>query len=191
MTTPHPAEPEAVRRGLLFSLAVIPLGIIAWLILWNFGFIASVVAWGIAFLASWLYRRGAGHIGRTGVIVVVTVTVVTLLLALVAGFAWDVAVAVEQEFGVSWTTAIAMPEFWQDTFGWMFHPSNLVTLILALAFGFLGCFWTLRQLGRATKTVAPGTASDAVAEGTTASTTGDASSDQEQPPPPAAGPSGS
>ncbi len=188
-----------VTRGLLFSLVVIPLGIIAWLILWNFGFIASVVAWGIAFLASWLYRRGAGRIGRTGVIVVVAVTVGTLLLALVAGFAWDVAVAVEQEFGVPWTTAIGMPEFWQDTFGWMFDPSNLLTLILALGFGFLGCFWTLRQLSRSTKAVASGPASGAVAaapaegttEGATATGTGEADSGQEQRPSPPSEPSGS
>ena len=150
MSKPQQSESEAVLRGLLFSLVVIPLGIIAWLILWNVGFIASIVAWGIAFLASWLYRRGAGRIGRTGVIVVVAVTVVTLVLALVAGFAWDIAVEVERQFGVPWTVAVGMPEFWQDTFSWMFDPSNLLTLILALAFGFLGCFWTLRQLSRAT-----------------------------------------
>lgn len=172
-----------MTRGLLFSLIVIPLGIIAWLILWNVGFIASIVAWGIAFLASWLYRRGAGRIGRTGVMIVVAVTIVTLLLALVAGFAWDVAVAVEQEFGVPWTTAIGMPEFWQDTFSWMFDPSNLLTLILALAFGFLGCFWTLRQLSRATNAVAPDAPSGTPAEAKTASVTGEADSDEEEAPP--------
>lgn len=199
-----------MTRGLLFTLVVIPLGIIAWLILWNFGLIASIIAWGIAFLASWLYRRGAGRIGRTGVIIVVAVTVVTLLLALVAGFAWDVAVAVEQEFGVSWTTAIGMPEFWQDTLSWMFHPSNLVTLILALAFGFLGCFWTLRQLSRATNAVGQGGAGSTPTAGATEITSGQLGSgqtgsgqlgtdqlgtgqtgrDQEQPPPSSPGASG-
>jgi len=189
-----------VTRGLLFSLVVVPLGIIAWLILWNFGFIASIVAWGIAFLAIWLYRRGAGRIGRTGVIVVVAVTVVTLLLALIAGFAWDVAVAVEQEFGVSWTTAIGMPEFWQDTFSWMFHPSNLLTLILAIGFGFLGSFWTLRQLSRATSPSAPGLAAGAAEAApdklstdelsTDGLSTGQDGPDQEQLPPPVQGTSG-
>ena len=178
VSTPHPTEQEAVPRGLLFSLVVIPLGIIAWLILWNFGFIASIVAWGVAFLATWLYRRGAGRIGRTGVMVVVAVTIVTLILALLAGFAWDVAVAVEQEFGVPWTTAIGMPEFWQDTVSWMFHPSNLLTLILAIGFGFLGCFWTLRQLSRATNAVGQGGAGSTTTAGATETTSGQLGSGQ-------------
>ncbi|GAA3733434.1 hypothetical protein GCM10022239_07090 [Leifsonia bigeumensis] len=196
MSTPQQPAPEAVMRGLLFSLVVIPLGIAAWLILWNVGFIASVVAWGIAFLASWLYRLGARRIGRTGVIVVVAVTIVTLALSLVAGFAWDIAAEVQRQYGVPWTVAIGVPEFWQDTFGWMFDPANLLTLILAIAFGFLGCFWTLRQLSRATKTGEQSSSGDipadgtAPADGTSAAAADEAGSDQEQLPPPAAGPSG-
>ena len=97
---------ENVPRGLLLSLVTIPAGIAAWLILWNFGFIASIVAWGIAFLASWLYRVGAGRITRPGVIVIAGVTVVTLVLALFAGFAWDVAAAFDSQYGIAWSKAM-------------------------------------------------------------------------------------
>jgi hypothetical protein len=165
-------------RGLLFSLIVIPLGIVAWLILWNLGFIASIVAWGIAFLASWLYRRGARRIGRDGVIVVVAVTVVTLALALVAGFAWDVAAEIQRQYGVPWTVALGVPEFWQDTFGWMFDPANLPTLILAALFGFLGCFWTLRHLIRTARAGEEATPSNTPpADGAAASATEETGSD--------------
>jgi len=187
VSTPQPSEIEIVPRGLLLSLVTIPAGIAAWLVLWNFGFVASIVAWGAAFLATWLYRLGAGRIGRSGVIVVVAVTVVTLVLALIAGFAWDVAALMDRKYGVSWTEALGRSDFWPKTFAWMFDSSNVMTLLLAVLFGFLGCFWTLRRLVRTTRPTsapaAPGTPGIPPMSGGPASTPEQIGPDREQLPP--------
>jgi len=177
VTAPQTPPIEVVPRGLLLSLVTIPVGIAAWLVLWNFGFIASIVAWGIAFLATWLYRLGAGRIGRPGVIVVIVVTVVTLVLALYAGFAWDVAGLMDRKYGVSWSDAIGRADFWERSLAWMFNSANVMTLVLAAFFGFLGCFWTLRRLVRSTRPMAPGGA--AVPPGDTGSTPGQIGPDRE------------
>ncbi len=83
-------------RGTLLALLIIPAGIIAWVVLWQFGLIASIVALGIAIGALWLYRIGSGgRISRTGAIRVTIITVVTLLLAFLGGW-WRSAPAVRQ-----------------------------------------------------------------------------------------------
>jgi len=173
---------ENVPRGLLLSLVTIPAGIAAWLILWNFGFIASIVAWGIAFLASWLYRVGAGRVTRAGVVVIAGVTVVTLVLALFAGFAWDVGAELQSQYGIAWSRAIGMPAFWRESLAWMFDSSNAMTLVLAALFAFLGCFWTLRRLVRGSRAAVPAPAGPLAA--TPAEQIGP---DQEQLPPAPAG----
>jgi len=136
---------ENVPRGTIFALLTIPVGVALWLVIWNFGFVASIVAFAVAFLATFLYRFGAGTIASTaGAVRVVVITIVTLLIALVAGFAWDIAAFYQDQGGIPWTDAIFLPFFWQDVFGWMFDGSNALTLLAALAFGALGSFATLR-----------------------------------------------
>jgi hypothetical protein len=39
---------ENVQRGVIFALIALPVGVVAWDILWSFGFVASIVAFGVA-----------------------------------------------------------------------------------------------------------------------------------------------
>ncbi len=150
---PADAPREDVNRGTAFALIVIPVGIVVWLVLWNFGFIASIVSWGVAWAAGYLYHVGARRITSTaGVPRIIAIVIVTIVVSLIAGFAWDVLKGYEQQGGIEWSAAIAMPQFWSDTFAWMFNSSNALQLIAAVAFAALGCFSTLRGIARTAKT---------------------------------------
>lgn len=151
---PSPAaHHEDHVRGTLFALAVVPLGIIAWMILWKFGWITSLVTFGAAALAARLYVLGTGGtLSRKGVWAVSAITAVTALLAFLGGMWLDAA----DYIGGSPLAMVLDPEPW-DLIGY-----NLATnpdfvkgyagdFFMALLFGALGCFFTLRSLFAATK----------------------------------------
>jgi len=140
---------EDVVRGAVFSLAIIPLGVIAWLVLWDLGWIASVVAFMAAAGAARLYVLGTGGtISRGGVWVVVGVTTVTVLASFLGSMLIDAAKFLG---GASPLTMLA------DAQTWDLLAYNLATnrelvdgyagdFLLALLFSALGCFFTLRKL---------------------------------------------
>jgi hypothetical protein len=140
---PEPTTPslraENVPRGTLLTLLVIPAGIMVWVILWSVGFIASIVAFGVALGGMWLYRLGSGgRLSRAGAIRVTGITIVTLLLAFVAGLISDDL--------ASYSRAVQAGEF-LDAFGDAIEQNAgayAVPLVLALVFGALGCFTVLR-----------------------------------------------
>lgn len=113
-----PLPPENVRRGTLYALPALPIGVVAWLLLWSVGFIASVLALGISLGAFFLYRSGSGGgIGRFGASVVTAITVVGIAASFVIGFMLHAADAVPTTAG-----------------------EVIVTVVLAVIFGALGCF---------------------------------------------------
>ena len=167
--TPVPQVPavrvENVRRGALFALATIPVGVVVWVVLWGFGFIASLVAALVAFLAVRLYVWGAGRLSRTGAVVVVAVTVVTLLLAFFGGIVLDAAMALGDVSGLGAWGAFVHEQFW-PTFWQLLPeagPDYLPDFAWAVGFGVLGSFVTLRAAFAATRPVAavPATAAEA------------------------------
>lgn len=147
-----PARPrEDVLRGAIFASIVIPLGILAWMIVWNFGFVASVVAWVVAFGAARLYGKGAVNPSRRGVWVVLSITLVTMVLAFLGGMWLDMV----KQFGLNPVDAFYDAGLWQD-FGanltdnpslWREYTGGIVA---ALAFSALGCFTTMRRMFAAT-----------------------------------------
>jgi len=148
MTQPSPSSlpSENVQRGVIFALIALPAGVIAWDILWSFGFVASIVAFGVAYLAVRLYRFGSGgRVSRTGAIAVAAITIGTLIVAFISGFAVDVVGLYSQQFGTSIPEALVAPRFWSIVFSAMTSPQALPTLLLAALFGALGCFGTLRS----------------------------------------------
>jgi len=158
---------ENLQRGVIFALIALPVGVIAWDVLWSFGFIASIVAFGVAYLAVRLYRFGSGgRITRSGAIAVTVITVGTLIIAFISGFAVKVIGVYTQQLGTSIPEALTAPRFWSIVFGTMIDPQFLPTLLIAAAFGALGCFGTLRaaflQTRVAQTTVAPTTSGPAV-----------------------------
>lgn len=173
LPAPQPAV-ENVPRGTLLALAIIPAGIIVWVLIWSLGFIASVVAFAIAIGAMYLYRLGAGRMGRTGAIRVALITIVTLVLALIAGYAWDLAMAFARVNDSSPLDALNFPNFWPVVFEAMFTDGLFGTL-LALGFGVLGCFSVLRAGFAAAKQEDAGLANPlAAGEGTAEASAEDA-----------------
>ena len=129
------------------TLLIIPAGIIAWVILWQFGVVASIVAFGVALGALWLYRFGSGgRISRTGAIRVAIITIVTLLLSFLAGLVADVVPLYASQRNIDIVSALTSSEFW--TFFNHALANNIgdvaVPLVLAILFGALGCFSVLR-----------------------------------------------
>lgn len=78
------------RRGVVAALLIIPVGVVAWTLLWQFGFIASVVAWGIAAGALWLYSFGAkSEVTKEIVPYLVGIILLGVVLAFLGGMASD------------------------------------------------------------------------------------------------------
>ncbi len=157
MTVPYiptgpDAPPENVQRGVAFAVIALPLGIIAWDLLWSVGFIASIVALGVAYLALRLYRVGSGGpIGRPGAIAVTVVTIVTLVLAFISGFAFDMVGLYSSQHGTSVPETLVTPGFWASVFASMASGQNAISFLLAGVFGLLGCFGILRTAFRQTR----------------------------------------
>ncbi len=153
MTQPSPSSlpTENVQRGVIFALIVLPVGVVAWDILWSFGFVASIVAFGVAYLAVRLYRFGSGgRVTRSGAIAIAVITIGTLVIAFISGFAVDLLGDYSRISGQSIPESLVSPRFWGIVFGAMFQPQSLISLLLAAAFGALGCFGILRGAFRQT-----------------------------------------
>lgn len=151
---PAPAAPslpeERPLRGLLFTLPVIPVGFVAWVLLWQLGFIASIVAFGVAMATVFLYRKGSGgRVGRAGLGVIAGITLLTLALSFLGGIAYDLA----QFMSLPFPGALLDGEFW-DTF-WLNVFGNgdlwaqyVPDLLFAILFAALGTFSVFRRLAR-------------------------------------------
>ncbi|WP_314212783.1 hypothetical protein [Pseudarthrobacter equi] len=151
---PAPSAREDVVRGTVYALAAAPVGIIAWMVLWNMGWMASIVAFVAAALAARLYVLGTGGpISRRGAWVVAAVTLVTVLLSFWGGMLLD---AAKYLGGGSPLAMLVDPGTWDFL---MFNVTTNRELIdayagdflVALLFSALGCFFTLRRLFAQTK----------------------------------------
>lgn len=143
------SEPdENVGRGVLFSLAAIPLGVALTVGVWQLGFVASITTFALAAAAVWLYAKGAGRAPARGALAVVAVIVVGVVMSIVGVIAVDAVSYLGQEypgtaFGdqVSFVLAnLADGEVWQ-AYG--------VEIAMFVLFAALGTFGVIRQLGRA------------------------------------------
>lgn len=162
----QPSVPvERVGRGALAALVVIPVGVLAWVVVWSLGYIAAIVGAVVAFGAFWLYVRGAGRISRVGALVVLGITVVTLLLAFFAGIVLDVARGFGEGSGLGTWGAFTHDQFWPSF--WELFPDILPEykgdFAWAIGFGALGSFATLRTAFAA---ASGGTPAGTVAAGT-------------------------
>ncbi|MFW0771784.1 hypothetical protein ACLRGI_01270 [Paenarthrobacter nitroguajacolicus] len=143
---------EDIGRGALFALAALPIGVILWMIIWNLGWMTSLVTYAAAFMAAKFYVTGAGALSRKGVWVVAIVTAATALASFLGGVWLDAVKFLGRE-----PLAMVMnSEPWAlmaDNFAYNpdFVSGYVGDFLLALLFGALGCFFTLRQLFAATK----------------------------------------
>jgi hypothetical protein len=131
---------------------VLPAGVVAWDILWGFGFVASIVAFGVAYLAVRLYRFGSGgRISRNGAIAIAVITIGTLVISFISGFAVDLVGQYSRISGQSIPESLVSSRFWGIVFTAMTSGQALISLLLAAAFGALGCFSILRSAFRQTR----------------------------------------
>lgn len=142
----------SVKQGLLLSLLVIPIGIFLWVVLWSFGFMASFVSFAIAWLAIYLYTLGAKkEVTRRAAPYILTVIVAGIVLAFLGGMASDAVLFYVDGTDMSQWSAILSVDYW------MFFVENLlsngelwssyfVDILIALAFGLLGCFSIVKDL---------------------------------------------
>jgi len=145
LASPSSLPSENLQRGVIFALIALPVGVIAWDILWSFGFVASIVALAVAYVAVRLYRFGSGgRVSRNGAIAVAIITIGTLIIAFISGFAVDRLGEYSRISGQSIPESLVSSRFWGIVFADMTSPDSLPTLLLAAAFGALGCFGTLR-----------------------------------------------
>jgi len=156
------APPENVQRGVALALITLPAGILLWDVLWSFGFVASIVAFGIAWGAMRLYRIGSnGPFSRTGAIAVLVITVVTLVLAYISGFAVDLMPSYVEVTGHSVIDGLVDGNFWAQALSHLGDSRNIPSLVLAIAFGALGCVRILIGAFRSTRPAAAGPAQPA------------------------------
>lgn len=127
-------------RGLLFASAVIPLGVIAWLILWQYGFIASVIAWGIAFGAVWLYNFGSrAEVTRKAVPYVLAIIVLGVLAAFASGMIYDLWGFYKGDGGgQGFFSEEFLTGVWSNLTYWEFLSSYTVDFLISIAFAALG-----------------------------------------------------
>jgi hypothetical protein len=156
MTSPTPVlAPENVGRGTLFALIALPLGVLAWLLVWSFGIIASIVAFGVAVAATYFYRAGSGgRIGKLGGWIVAGVTMVTLFFSWFAGIALSVSQGISDVTGGTWLESFTGP-FFAETYAYVISDPNgdlVGDALLTILFGALGAFsvlWTVFKQAKA------------------------------------------
>ncbi|HEY4224836.1 MAG TPA: hypothetical protein VGM70_03395 [Pseudolysinimonas sp.] len=153
-TSPSSLPSENLQRGVIFALIALPVGVVAWDILWGIGFVASIVAFGVAYFASRLYRFGSGgRVSRNGAIAIAVITIGTLVIAFISGFAVDIVGEYSRVTGASIPESLVSGRFWGIVFASMTTGQALISLLLAALFGALGCFSILRSAFRQTRPV--------------------------------------
>ncbi len=139
-----------VRRGTVAALGVIPIGIIAYVALYQFGFVASVVGFGVAWLAAFFYQQGSGQriMDRTAAVRIAVITLATIVVAIAAAIVWDVAGYWADQSGASTVAVLFTGDFWDyfvyDLSDWEYFSPYLPDIGIGLLFGIIGSFSTLR-----------------------------------------------
>lgn len=151
-----PARPvrtaENVGRGALFALPALPIGVVLWLVIWSFGWMSSLVTFAAAAMAARFYVMGAGGLSRKGVWVIAAITAATAILSFVAGVWLDAAKYINSQP----LSLITSSEPW-DLMNYNlannpnFVKSYMGDFFMALLFGAVGCFFTLRRMFAATR----------------------------------------
>lgn len=143
------APVEIVSRGILWSLAAIPLGMLVAVAIWRLGFIASISSVVVAGAGMWLYSKGATTLPRKGIVPLVGVILVGVALSFFAIVASDIV----DFYGTPEGKDLGYPSVWSMLSSNLFAPEVLGSyakdLVMFVVFAGLGIFGTLRQLAGA------------------------------------------
>jgi len=140
---------EIVSRGILFSLAAVPLGMAVAVLIWELGFVASISSFVIAGAAAALYTKGATRTPNRGLVPLVLVVLGGVALSFFAVVAADLVDFYNTPQGQS----LGYPSVVD------FVSANLFTgnvlsgygsqAVMFVLFAALGVFGTVRRLVRA------------------------------------------
>src|SRR6478672_5679834 len=140
---------EIVSRGILFSLAAVPLGMAVAVLIWELGFVASISSFVIAGAAAALYTKGATRTPNRGLVPLVLVVLGGVALSFFAVVAADLVDLYNTPQGQS----LGYPSVVD------FVSANLFTgnvlsgygsqAVMFVLFAALGVFGTVRRLVRA------------------------------------------
>jgi hypothetical protein len=137
---------EIVPRGILWSLAVIPVGMVVAVLLWKMGFIASISSFLVAGGAAYLYTKGAGTAPKRGLVPLIGVIVVGVVLSFFAIVVADLLEA----YNTPDVQALGYPSALEFVRSNMFYGDYLASygtdLVMFVVFALLGVFGTLRRL---------------------------------------------
>jgi hypothetical protein len=142
------------RKGALLALGGPIVGIILWVVIWQFGFIASTVAFVMAWLTIWLYKKGAGGVDKKSLEVIIPYIVIGLVLAFIAVFSLDSAYYAQGEVdglkGQDIWQILTSASFWSFNLTSLLSPYDVgqyaVDIIISAAFGVFGTYSTIKSV---------------------------------------------
>jgi len=142
---------EIVPRGILFSLASIPVGMVAAVLISRLGFIASISSFLIAGSAVFLYVKGATTTPRRGVVPLIAV----ILAGVAASFLAIIAADLVAAFGTPEVKAAGYTSVVDFVTTNLFYGPVLkeysTDAVMFVVFAALGVFGTVRRLVGARK----------------------------------------
>ena len=140
---------EIVSRGILFSLAAVPLGMAVAVLIWELGFVASISSFVIAGAAAALYTKGATRTPNRGLVPLVLVVLGGVVLSFFAVVTADLVDFYNTPQGQS----VGYPSVVDFVSANLFTGNVLSSYgsqaVMFVLFAALGVFGTVRRLVRA------------------------------------------
>lgn len=139
-------------KGLTIAALSIPLGIVAWDILWNGGFIASIVAFGIAWLAVKLFTKTTGFQPDVKAAkALIAIIVAGVVLGFLSGIVMDINKFFIQDTNIGAFQALGMGDFWMTVWTNLTQNGKMwggyaFDIIISVVFAFLGCRSIISEL---------------------------------------------
>jgi len=140
---------EIVARGILFSLAAVPLGMAVAVLVWKLGFVASISSFVIAGAAASLYTRGATQTPNRGLVPLVLVVLGGVVLSFFAVVTADLV----DFFNTPQGQSLGYPSVVDFVSANLFTGNVLSSYgsdaVMFVLFAALGVFGTVRRLVKA------------------------------------------
>ncbi|QGN57915.1 hypothetical protein [Nostocoides sp. HKS02] len=137
---------EIVPRGILFSLAAIPLGMVTAVLIWKAGFVASISSFLVAGSAVFLYRKGAMATPRRGLVPLIVVIIVGVVASFFAIVGADLVEYYNTPDGKDLGYPSAVDFVGANLFNLDLLKSYGSDLAMFAVFAVLGVFGTMRRL---------------------------------------------
>lgn len=139
---------ENISRGLLFALAAVAIGIIAYVLLAQFGFLSAMTTYLMVYLAIRLYVSGSGSLPLKGFYLFIALIVLGVFMCIVGGITLDAFKYYNSQYQGSLSStdfimrALLLPEVWS---------SYAKEIAITIGFAVLGSYRTLTNVAKLRK----------------------------------------